>query len=245
MQYSDASAKRGIIQKIERELGWDDGTISGNSALLAAFTADINDALDYIFGVIFRIAGWSWQADDINQTDYPIGTINLVSGQRDYAFTADADGNLILEIFRVAVANPSGVFSVIKKIDVESDDNAATFIDGQNASGQPYRYDLTANGIFLDPIPNYSLANGLKLYFSRESTYFTTSDTTKKPGFVGLYHDWLALRPAANYAANKTFKNAASLENRANIREGQIMDYYGRRMKDGQPNMKARRSSNK
>lgn len=229
--FSNTTTKNGIIQLIERNLGFDDGAISGNSTLLAKFTADVNLTLDRVNALVLPASG-TWQFDDSNQTDYPTITASLVSGQRSYSFTTDETGNFILDIYKVLVADNNGNYRELQPIDVQSDPEAISFLDGTNTTGIPNRYDKTANGIFLDPIPDYTYANGLKVLINREMTYFTTSDTTKKAGFAGIFHEYLALRPAYQYAYRKSLPNATSLEKETLRMEQAIVDYYSARERD-------------
>ena len=158
LQFSDTVHKNGVIQRIEQKCGFNDGDISGNATLLARFTGGVNLAADEILGFMFPLGG-KWQLDDANHTKYPFISTNLVSGQRDYSFTVDEQGNYILDIYRVMVASPSGVFAEIYPVDMETgnsnNQNTDSMIDGQNTAGVPTRYDKTGNGIFLDLIPNY------------------------------------------------------------------------------------------
>lgn len=202
LSYSNTTSKSGIIQVIERTLGFDDGYISGNATKLAEFTSDINIAYDKALALIFQVGG-TWQFDDSNQTDYPIISTNLVLGQQDYSFLQDGVGNLVLEIYKVMVADTTGVYHEIFPVDVSSGNAPTNYDNGLAVQGIPYTYDKLANGIFLDPRPSYNYTNGLKVYVNREAVYFTTSDTTKKPGFAGLFHEYLALLPAQKYAARK------------------------------------------
>lgn len=242
IKFNDTTNKNGLIQLIERNCGFNDGDISGNSTLLAQFTADINLALDKAISIILP-AGGTWQFDDSNQSDYPIITTNIVSGQRDYPLTTDGSGNLILDIYKVLVANSSGVFSEISPVDQQTTTNnnsdTITFLDGNNSTGTPTRYDKTGNGIFLDPIPNYNSTGGLKVLINREGSYFTVSDTTKKPGFAGLFHEYLALRPSYQYAYRKGLANANALRNEMLVMERAIDDYYGSRERDVKMGMTA------
>lgn len=235
LQFSNTTTKKGIIQTIERRLfGAENyGYISGNSTRLAGFTAEVNLALDKALSIIFKADG-RWQFDDANHPDYPILTANLIAGQRDYPFTTDSDGNVILDIFKVLVKlnDADGSYVEIDAVDVQSQKDTEGFTDGQNMQAVPYRYDKTANGIFLDPIPSYSMDNGLKLYVNREGSYFATSDTTKMPGFAGTYHEYLALVPAYNYARDNSLPNLAMIERDMLDMERQIAAYYARRARD-------------
>lgn len=232
--FSSTTNKNGIIQLIERNLKLGDGAISGNTTRLAEFTADINLALDKVFEVIFQNSS-TWQFDDSNQTDYPIITTNLVAGQRDYSFVSDGSGNLILDIFKVVIKQGTAAtdyYMQIWPVDQQSLEYTNGFWNGQNLTGIPTRYDKTANGIFLDCIPSYSVAAGLKIFINREGSYFTVSDTTKKPGFAGLFHEYLALRPSYFYAVRNGLTNANILKQEMLEMEDKIANYYSERTRD-------------
>lgn len=232
--FSSTSNKNGIIQLIERNTKVGDGGISGVATRLAEVTADVNLALDKVLEIIFQNSS-TWQFDDSNQTDYPFITTNLVANQRDYSFTADGSGNLVLDIFKVMIkpgTSATDYYVELPPIDQESADNTSGFWNGQNAASIPARYDKTANGIFLDPVPSYSVADGLKIFINREASYFTTSDTTKKPGFAGLFHEYLALRPSYQYAYRNGLPNVNVLKQEMLEMEDKIANYYSERTRD-------------
>ena len=210
---------------------------NSSSYPVADKTADINLALDEVWATIFK-AGGTWQYDDSAHTDYPIITTDLVLGQRDYAFVTDEQGNLVLDIYKVLVAQPDGTYKDITPVDVQSEKDTAGFYDGLDTQGTPTKYDKTANAIFLDSIPNYSITDGIKVYINREGSYFTTSDTTKKAGFAGLFHEYLALRPSYQYAYRNSLKNANNLLNEMNKMYNAIKAYYGRRERDTRKSMR-------
>lgn len=236
LQFRDDTNYRGLVQIYEKEIGADLGFVTNNTTRLKNFTADCNLALDDFFTLAFKSDG-RWQFDDSNHTDYPTITTNLVSGQRDYSFTSDELGNLILEVQKVAVANSSGQFSEIASVDVTTESGMGAFFDGQNASGTPTRYDKMANAIFLDPIPNYNYTNGLKVYINREASYFTYTDTTKKPGIPGLFHRYLAIKPAFDYARRNSSANSVALQNEILRIEQDIRSYFSLRNKDERKRM--------
>lgn len=198
---------------------------------IADKTAEVNESLDFIYSTIFSTSG-KWQFDDTNHSDYPIISTSLVSGQRDYTFVTDQQGNLILDIYKVMVKDENGTFFEIYPVDQQSDEYTQGFWSGLNQTGVPSRYDKTANGIFLDAIPSYDSTNGLKIFINREGSYFQTTDTTKKPGFAGLFHEYLALRPAYKYAQTNGLKNEKSLLSDLLTMEGKIKKYYRDRSKD-------------
>lgn len=234
LSFSDTTNKDGILQRIEMELGFPDGFITGDTTRLKQWTGSVNLGLDRVFHIIFEADG-KWNFDDRNHTDYPIITTNLIDGQRDYSFTTDGSSNLILDVARVFVRNStSAPYYEIYPVDVQSAPEAEItgFVDGQNREGSPYTYDKTATGIFLDPIPSANVTAGLKIYINREGSYFTTADTTKTPGFAGLYHEYLVLEPAYRYARVNGLKSHELLKRDLLELGEEIKKYYSRRAKD-------------
>lgn len=231
LQFNDSTNYRGIIQILEKELGFKRGDISGDTNLLKEFTADINLAFDDFLTIAIPSSG-TWQYDDSNHTDYPEITTNLVASQRDYPFSTDEGGNLILDIYKVMAKDTSGVYQELTPVDKQTEANAGGFFDGRNTTGTPIRYDKTANGIFLDPIPNYNSTNGLKVFINREASYFTSTDTTKKPGVPGLFHRWFAIKPAYDYARTHNLDRFPILQLEVSKMEEAIKAHFSERPRD-------------
>lgn len=237
--FNDTTTGKGIVQMYEKEAGFNRGDISGSTSRLKDLTADVNLAFDDFTRIALAASG-TWQEDDSNQTDYPIISTNLVSGQRDYTFTTDGSGNLVLDVYKVMVASSSGIYTEIKPVDVQSQKDTDSFYSGQNTTGTPTRYDKTANGIFLDVIPNYNYTGGLKVYINREPSYFVYTDTTKKPGVPGIFHRYFALKPALDWARRNTLANYPLLASEVLKMEGDegagivgtIAKYFSARTKD-------------
>lgn len=233
--FSNTTSKSGLIQLIERNLGMADAFISGNATRLAQFTGLLNLGMDRVWSIIFEVATQS-NPDDTNHTDYPIQFFNLVSGQREYSFTTDEDGNLITDIVKVAIKDSSGIFHEIPSVDQQGRQNnnidVDSFIDGRNATGTPVRYDRTATGIFLDPIPSYNSTQGAKIFIKREGSYFATSDPTKKPGFAPSFHEYPALYASYNHARANGLKAQETFKRDMLEMEQAIRTHYGLRDKD-------------
>jgi len=207
---------------------------------LAKKVVDVNLALDQLSLRAIRASG-KWQVDDSNHTKDPIITTNLVASQRDYHFTVDEQSNLILDIYRVMIADENGRYYDLEEVDQQTKGSKSLgFVDGQNLTGKPTKYDKTGNGIFLDCIPNYSYTNGLKVFINRESSYFVSGDTTKKAGFDGRLHEYLAIRPSYYYAMRKGLQVANYLGNELLKYEGDedkgitglIESIYSKRTRD-------------
>jgi len=228
LAYSDTSNGDGILQRIEDICGFNATDITGNTTLLKKFTARVNATQNKIWAKIFQIDG-TWQWDDSNQTaDYPIIKTNIVADQRDYSFINDENSNRILDIHKVAILKSATdtLFDEIKPVDAQSGDYSPFVVDDTARTGTPYQYDKTANAIFLDPIPSYSATNGLKVYINREGYYFTTSDTTKVPGFAGTFHELLVLGPAYEYARDRGLAVADRLFRDMTLMEEGLEQYY-------------------
>lgn len=238
IQFSDTTNLSGILQGIERELfNSEYGYITDNAVRLKEWTGQVNLTHDEVLALIFNKTGGSlWQFDDNNHTKYPIIKTNLISGQRDYNFTTDEQGNIILDIYRVTVADRQGIFRDVYNVDQQTPNNnnsdTTSFIDGQNKTGVPTRADKTANGIFLDLIPDYNMRiieegqYGIQIFINREGSYFSTTDTIKKPGIAGLYHEYYIVNPAYRYAQRNTMSNANSLLERKLSLENGIREHY-------------------
>jgi hypothetical protein len=235
MQFNDTTNKSGLIQQCERWTNLGDAGISGDSFLLARFTADINAAFDEILPLIFA-SDAKWQWDDSNHTKYPVATTDLVSGQADYTFIADEQGNSVLEIAKVYVMDTLGIYQELKAVDAETDVGAASILaEASTNVGMPNRYDKLGPSIFLDPIPNYTAANGVRAVFSRAPSYFVSSDTTKTPGIPAPFHQLLALVPSRDYVAIHKPDNTALLtiiNNKITEQKTMLKDFLSKRSKD-------------
>lgn len=236
--FSDTSGKQGLIQFCESTLFGDNayGKISGDSNLLATFTRLINEGLNRVTSLILQADG-RWQYDDLNNTDFPIATTDLVADQQDYALAITH-----MRITRVEAKDAAGSWHLLVPID-QVDINNQSLTDYLKASGMPTYYDKLANSLFLYPKPasaSVTLSGGLKVWFQRPPSYFTTSDTTKTPGFNSVYHKLVGLLACRDYALDRQLSLAKSLSERVAIDEQALSDDYSMRNKDEKTKLKAR-----
>jgi len=241
LQYNDTSTFKGIVQIAEKEMGVDRGYISGNTNRLIEFTADVNLAWDTYIDIADENSG-TWGFDDSNFTDFPIIKTNLVASQNDYTFTTDENGNLIEEIDRVAILTSATdtEYTEIYPKDVQSERFDSDLLTETTSTGTPDWYDKTGNGLLLEPTPGYSATNGLKIYISREPSYFVSGDTTKKPGCPGRHHRYFALKPAFDYARRNDLTNYNRIREEVVSFEGDekkgvvgsIARYFAKRSRD-------------
>jgi len=231
LQFSDTtSSKAGLIQECEALIFGDNGygRISGDTNLLATFTRYLNEGLNRVASLIMSSDG-RWQFDDNNQTDYPIGTTNLVNAQKDYQFSVN-----YLKITRVEVQDAAGSWHLLTPMD-QADIYDQSLTDFLKTSGLPKYYDKMANSIFLYPSPataSVTTTNGLKVWFQRPPSYFITSDTTKVPGFNSMFHRLVALIASRDYAITKQLSNAKSLAELVTQQEDSLAETYTLRNKD-------------
>lgn len=230
IQFSDTTSERnGLIQIIEDYTGTTSATTSSFS--LGTKTRGINSAFSRFQALTVLYSGRN-QADDSNQTDYPVFMMDLANSQQDYAFLYDASTppNLIQDIHRVEIVQANGQRKLLKPIDEADVDVALAMFEATD--GEPEYYDKTANSLFLYPSPNYSSTNGLILYYSRTPSYFLSTDTTKKPGIPDFFHEYLALRPSYLYCLQNGLSQTKSLKVELDEMVELIKKYYGSRQRD-------------
>jgi hypothetical protein len=208
---------------------------SSSSYPIADLTRNINRAYDRTVSLIMQADG-RWQWDDTNNTDYPIATTALVSGQKDYTLSVTH-----LKILRVEVKDTNGDWIVLDPMDPKDTDEAiSSFLDTDSL---PLYYDKIAHSIFLYPSPDYSQAASLKVFYQRGPSYFDTTDTTDVPGFNALYHRLLSLHAAYDYAYKNQLPIAGNLKAEVLEMEQDLQDNYSLRNKDEAVRLKARTAS--
>lgn len=238
LQFNNTTTKRGLVQMYEKRIGANYGDVSGNNDRLLEFTAYANLALDNYLLIWARNAG-TWQADDINHTDFQIVTTNIVSGQRDYNFTTDSNSNRITEVSKVLLLPSTTATNYNELIPIDEENTSISDILVNTDTGVPTQYGKMGNSILLDAIPNYSKAAGLKMVVNREGSYLTSTDTTKVVG-VPAYHEYFYLKPAYEYAKANNLSVLTSLEKDVIDLEGserlgvsgKIAEFFGAREKD-------------
>jgi len=242
-QFNDISSnKDGLLQSCEVMSFGDEGygRIANDANLLAQFTNRINRGMDR-FAFLAMTADGRWQWDDSNYTDLAIGQTNIVATQRNYTFSLEH-----LEIEKVLIQNSSsGLWAEILPIDEKSPDSRAYFENNAGRSGTPSMYDKRGDTLWLDFTPNYSQTNGIKVYFKRGPSYFTVADTTKKPGFASIFHNYPALYASAHYAIERSMPQAKSLFELLQEQEKAVKEYYSKRNLDERPQLKPFYQNNK
>lgn len=199
---------------------------NATSFVAADMLIAINSAYRRVVSLILQSDG-RWQWDDANNTDLPIATATITSGQQDYALAVAH-----IKVLRVEVKGDGGTyFSKLDPIDVADGE----FIIDNTTVGPPQYYDVLGNSIFLYPIPNYTQTASLKVYFQRGPDEFTSGQVTtgtKIPGFNSLYHDLIPLWVAHEYCIENGLPSANGYMNEITYKEKQLVEDYSRRNKD-------------
>jgi len=206
MQYSDTTNKDGIIQQIEFRTNIGDAGISGDPTLLKQITGQVNDFYMKATGLLISADGqWKW--DDSNHTNQPVATTDLVADQTDYTVIAKLPSVAQdwLQVERVNIKDASGSFYTLFPKDRSKFSTPRT--ERETVSGQPSSFDFDGASIFLDAKPNYSSTGGLEIVFARAPLLFASDDTTKKPGFASVYHEYLVLGPTYIWEKYKSVGN--------------------------------------
>lgn len=223
MQLSDIRTKTYFLTSTSGTADFPDATL----------VVEANNALERIVSLINSADG-RWQFDDTNNTDQPIATADIVSGQQDYSLLTSH-----LEITRAEIKDANGNWQKLVPID-QADVYNQSLTDFLKTTGTPIYYDKLANSVFLYPSPNYSQVSSLKLYFERGPNYFLTSDTTKTPGFNSLFHDLIPYWIAYNFAIANGKANTQSLLTEIQRKEDALTEYYALRSHDDPIRLKRR-----
>ena len=222
-----------IIREYEKEIGANRGDVANSTTRLEDFVDSENVAMSDYLTLAFNTSG-TWKFDDSNHTDFPEMTADIVAGQREYSFVTDEEGNLILDIYKVYAKETGKPYIELQPVDGDTTGFVNGYTEGSTVQGVPYSYDKTANVIILDPVPSASVTGGLKVSINREATFFTVSDTTKKPGVPGLHHKYFYLRPALDYARRNNLNSYLRIEGEVMKLEADIKKTFSRRAKDEQ-----------
>ena len=232
-----------------RDLTDSDTTSYTASALLRR----VNMALEKVVAWILNADG-TWQFDDTNYTDLPVGTGALVSGQSSYSFASE-----YLDILEVMILTTGGKYIRIKPFDPDeigmSFDEWTNSTNGTPPNGFPLYYDKVGDSIRLSASPTatyVTLAAGLKVRFKRTADLFTSLQVTtgtKEPGFASPFHIIICYMAAEPYCAKYKKDLVPWLREKigdvdpAKGLKKEILKHYALREKDKRHIMRHRRIS--
>lgn len=199
----------------------------------ADITESVNSAFDRVTTLIRQAEG-RWQWVDTNTTTLNYALTATVADQQDY--TLDSTH---YTIERIEVKDTAGNWTKLVPID-QADIYNQSLTDFLSGSGVPQFYDKVGTSLMLYPMPSYAQAASIKVYYLTGPSYFTTSDTTKTPGFNPLFHRLLPLWAAYDYCFIKGVAKMAELEKKIAEMEGDLMEFYSHRDRDEHVRLRAR-----
>lgn len=174
--------------------------------LIADRNRYINEAYSRVASIIIRSDG-RMQWDDPNHTDSPIAACDLVAEQKAYNIFSAAPTALQdwLTVERIDIEDSSGNGLYLKMFD-EQDVRGIALKEYQKVSSIPTHFDIVGTQAMLYPPPNYSRTSGMRVIFKRSPSYFAVTDTTKRPGFATIFHQYLSIYAAHqwNFTKKKT-----------------------------------------
>jgi hypothetical protein len=196
----------------------------------------INQAYEQVVGWLINADG-SWQFDDSNNTNLPIGTQTLVASQNAYTFN-----DKFLQILEVQIKDVNGNWQIIEPIDQKEFSDSTPLDEAFKTAGMPQYYDKVSDDtIKLYPAPsaaNCTLASGLKIKYKRTASLFletvpgTPDDVDKEPGFSSPYHYILSYMAAIPYCMSYKKDRVALYEKRVMDMKKELIEIYSQREKD-------------
>lgn len=232
MQFNESTNQTGIIQHIDFLLFGDSSTLNTDYSLKDR-TRNINLSYDEAIAELFK-ADPNFMWDDTTNTDFPIATLDLTSGQDHFT---TPDGSLV--VHRIRAKDSSGNWKTLTpKLRRELTDKEL------EATGSPTAYYKIDNAFFPVPIPNYSSSGGIEIEFQRGGNHFDSTDTTETPGFASIFHPFLAYGAALQYAiANGMSEKMTVLSAEKEKIKRAMTEHYQNRSPDDRPGMRIKKQS--
>lgn len=219
MQFNSNSTSQDIVSMADR-------LVKSNSVSFPLIdkTLYANEGCRIVQSWIHEAYG-GWIFDDKNNTDYPEATTSLVSGQQDYTIPTDTSF-----IQGVSIKQTDGTWYRVFPLTLEQIQEMQAESEFEDTDSVPRYYRIVSNGIKLYPSPNYSQSASLKVYYTRDISGFTTTDTTKTAGFDIQYHEAIPTYMALQYARINSLPVLKSLEEQWMRYERRIKNDYSRKL---------------
>lgn len=223
-QFSDTTNLTGIVQQARDRARVDSDQWS---------TQKIANSCNNWLNRIFTYGKWKdrqFQLDDTNHTKLPEGTVTLSSGQSDYAFLFDEQGNRITNLTSVSILQNGKYVPLVL---VDRNDPSYDAPNFGTTSGTPTQYDKIADNIIrLDKKPTATVSSGLFYTFQRAPSYFVYTDTTKEPGVSNDLHEGFIVKAAYDCAMTLGLETLPVLKDEMAKEEEKLATYFATRNTD-------------
>lgn len=186
----------------------------------------INRAINKIERLMVKYEANSMPWDDPNYTDLPIGYLDIVANKKSYDLSEDENFANVLLVHKVYAKNESGTFQELEF--VSQHDDAAQPSIKEDSTGSPTTYRQMGMNIMPMSVPDYESLGGLKVIFRRAIKRIDSSDTETEIGVPTVFHDYISLYAAYDYARAKTLSSRGDLAGELRIVEKDIEEIMTR-----------------
>lgn len=188
-------------------------------------TRAANKTMRRFWAIIFESYG-GWQFSDSNNTVMDSATTSSVANQQDYAIPAEA---LTIRGIDYLINGEYKPLTFITEEELrENGQSDKSFM--QNSTGTPQYVLLRGNSAILYPKPTASLTSAIRITFDKGSVAFSSTDTTKQPGFAYEFHEGIAVGMAYEFAKRNSLSNYKILEQDLLRYEQDIAKFYSKRL---------------
>ena len=174
-----------------------------------------------------------WEFDDRNWSTLLSTTTDLTAGTQNYEIPEN-----IRRVERIEVLDNIGDYYKIRPFD-KSQVKGVAMSEFYETDGFPKYYDLSGKWIELYPAPaadDVTETAGLKIYFSRDISPFSLTDTVTEPGFDNHYHRIISLGAAYDYCvANGIDDRQKQIILEIRELKADMKKFYGSRWKEMKP----------
>lgn len=220
--FSDTSTLQGLVQHLRFTSGQDSLDIEDATRLL-------NFALDDYAYLALTSSG-RWKFDDLTHVNgsgdetFPTATATLSADEESVPLESS-----FLMVNQVEVTDDNGKYKILDPTDIR-DHTEETLSVKYETNGEPKLYDYDAHSIFF--YPRSDTSRTVRIFYSRASPYFDTTDTTATVGIPRIHHHYLALNAADKLADRLNDNNAPRLHNKVLEEENKIRDFFSKRDQD-------------
>lgn len=231
MQFNSESNNQDIISDITFLLSG----IDTNEYSLNDRTRAVNLRNYQVWSMIFEsYGGWLFMDSNIAGTtgtgDVPYADQTVTANQPFYVLPTGALAVTGVEI-KYTGASSWIPITPMSHEEFLSRGGDATF----PTASTPWAYLLQGNILRLLPMPNYTQAASLRVFFDPDIYIFVPSDTTKTPGFAAPFHRMLSVGGALDFGLVRGLPKAMTLQALWTDYETRLRRYYANRYKAYNP----------
>ena len=238
IQFNETSNNTGLCQQA-RFLA----RVDSNQWPIAKIVNSANHWRGFLTGYAIA-ADTNFQWDNTEHTALPEGTLPSTTAS-DYSFLTDQQSNKIVNLIGVSrLDSATGYYIPLERVD-RNDPNIDLSTFG-TTTGTPTKYDLIGDNVFrIDNKVGSVISTYFKLFFQRNSPYYTASSTTETTGFSPLLDRGFVIACAFDIAMTLGLPNLRALSVERDREEEKVIQYFQSRNQGGVKRMTIRQESTK